>query len=91
MKLINKTKNPLQHSSLDEKAYIKIVTLNPNEVKDIENEIAKKWLAINGIEEYIDPEEAKAKDEAQKAEIAALKKELTKAKATKTTKAKATK
>ena len=77
MKLINKSRNPLLHSYLNEKKQIVTFILGVNEVKDVEDSLAQNWLKINGIEEFVSPEDAKAKDE----EIARLKAELDKQKA----------
>lgn len=79
MKLINKTMNTLQHGEH---------FLRVNAVEDIPEEIAKVWLKINGIEEYVEPADlAKLEKENEK-----LKKQLEAAKtATKITKAKTTK
>lgn len=87
MKLINKSQNPLLHSYLNEKKRLVSFVLGVNEVKDVEDSIAMQWLKINGVSEYVSPEEAKAKDE----EIAKLKAELAKAKTVKPAKAKTTK
>lgn len=79
MKLINKTMNTLQHGEH---------FLRVNAVEDIPEDIAKIWLKINGVEEYVEPADlAKLEKENEK-----LKKQLEAAKtATKTTKAKTTK
>ncbi len=69
MKLINKTKNAMQHG---------IHFLRVNEVADIPEEIAKIWLKINGIEEYAEPEDLKKLEK----ENEKLKKELEEAKKT---------
>lgn len=62
--------------------------LRVNAVEDIPEDIAKIWLKINGVEEYVEPADlAKLEKENEK-----LKKQLEAAKtATKTTKAKTTK
>ena len=77
MKLINKTKNTLQHGE---------EFLRVGEIKDIPEAIAKIWLKLDGIEEYVEPADlAKLEKENEK-----LKKQLEAAKKT-TTKGKAKK
>lgn len=80
MKLQNKTKNDLQHSSLDDKMHLEVVELKAGSIKDIPEKIAKVWLKIKGIVEYIEPAIAKAKENALLKEIEELKKENNKLK-----------
>lgn len=76
MKLENISKRTYQHSFLNKKKEVKILELQPKQVKDIPDEIAEVWLLSGEVREYIAPAEAKAKEEALKAENEALKREL---------------
>jgi hypothetical protein len=68
MKIQNNTKTTYIHDDLK---------LLPNgEVTEVKDEkIAKVWLTIDGIVEYVAPEDVKAEKEALEAEIEKLKKE----------------
>lgn len=86
MKIQNNTKTTYIHGDL---------RLPPNEITEVKDEkVAKIWLSIDGIVEYVAPEDVKAEKAALEAEIeklkaenAALKKATPKEeKATKTTK-----
>lgn len=83
MKVINKTKVTYQESTIDADGNVKFINLEPGKVAEVSNEIAEKWLKINGIEEFVDPEAAKAKENELKAEIEKLKAENTQLKAPK--------
>lgn len=83
MKLHNKTSNGYSHTVLkkvkvDGQEVTKPVkyTLNPGAVADIPNDIAKIWLKIKGIEEYVAPADLKEAESKAQAEIEALKKEV---------------
>lgn len=85
MKLINNSENGLMHT-LGDKVYF----LAKGATSEIPQDIAKIWLTIKGIKEYIEPKDLeKAKDEAKalKEEVKKLKEDIAKAKkTTKTTK-----
>lgn len=49
--------------------------LEPKETLTVPKEIAVIWLKIKGINEFVDPKEAKAKDEKAQKEKEALEKE----------------
>ena len=76
MKLENTTKSTLIHED---------IVLNAGEVKDIPQNIAKIWLKINGVKQYVNPVEVEKKEhqaaaklqEAEK-KIAELEKEIDK-------------
>ncbi len=76
MKLINNSTNPLAHGGYK---------LLKGEKKEVPDKIAKEWLKIPGVEEYIAPADLKkAQKEAEtkaKAEKEALEKELQSARA----------
>lgn len=86
MKLQNKSKHSYVHSFLDEKHKLVIIELKPNEIKEIPDDIAKKWLVSNEVVEYVAPIEAKN----LKNENEILKKELEKLKTEKVEKAEKT-
>lgn len=72
MKLYNKSGNGLQHVLVKD-GKMNTYTLPNGSTADIPEEIAEKWLKINGVEEYIAPadlekaaQEAKAKADAEK-------------------------
>lgn len=78
MKLINNSENGLMHS-LAGKMYF----LAKGATADIPQDIAKIWLRIKGIKEYIEPkdlEKAKVEAEALKEEVKKLKEDIAKAK-----------
>lgn len=83
MKLHNISNHPLQHSYLDEKMKLVSIEIKADEVKDIEEEIAKVWLKTGAVVEFVAPEDAKALNkeiEKLKAENAKLKVSKPKAK-----------
>ena len=80
MKVHNKAKNPYQHSYLDDKNNLHSVVINAGEIKEIPDDIAKIWVKMGDVVEFVDPAENKAKEEALKAEIEALKAENAKLK-----------
>lgn len=73
MKIQNNTQTTYIHGD---------IKLLPNgEVTEVKDEkIAKVWLTIDGIVEYVAPEDVKAEKAALEAEIAKLKKEIAKLK-----------
>ena len=78
-----------QESTIDKDGNVRTIDLKPEMVVEVDDKLAKKWLKINGIVEFVDPSEAKKEEEKLKAEIEQLKAENTKLKTTKkTTKAK---
>lgn len=83
MKLHNKSKHPYQHSYLDDKNNLQSIVLNVGEVKEIPDNIAKIWIKMGEIVEFVAPEDAKATEKALLAQIEALKAENQKLKATK--------
>lgn len=62
--------------------------LTPQEILEVPEEVAKIWLHIEGVVEYVAPIDLKAQKEAYEAEIAQLKAELAKAKEAKVAKKK---
>lgn len=86
MKLHNKSKHPFQHSHFDEKMELVSIEIGAGEVKDIDDEIAKVWLKTGEVVEFVEPVEAKAKEDELKAEIEKLKAENAKLKDSKKSK-----
>ena len=80
MKIVNKAKHPFQHSYLDEKLNLQIVEIGAGEIKDIDDEIAKVWLSTGKVAEYVEPKEAKEKENELLKEIEKLKAENAKLK-----------
>lgn len=76
----NISKRSYIHSRLDEKYNLVMLTLKPNEVKDIPDEVAKSWLKSDDVVEYVNPEDARKQEEQLKKENAELKKALEEAK-----------
>ncbi len=72
MKLENISRRTYQHSILNEKKGVEVIELKPKEVKDIPDEVGKKWLLTGEVREYIAPAEAKAKEAKAEAEKKAL-------------------
>lgn len=72
MKLQNKSKRSYVHSYFDKINKLVILKLQPGEIKEIPDEVAKKWLCSNEVIQYVAPQEAKA----LKAENDKLKKQL---------------
>lgn len=62
--------------------------LAPQEILEIPEKVAKIWLHIEGVVEYVAPIDLKAQKEVYEAEIAQLKAELAKAKEAKVAKKK---
>lgn len=90
----NISKRSYIHSRLDENYNLMMLTLKPDEVKDIPDEVAKSWLKSDDVVEYVNPEDARKQEEKLKKENAELKKALEEAKnepKAKTTKKKTTK
>lgn len=76
MKLQNKAKHAFQHSYMDAKQVLQIIEILPGEIKDIPEEVAKVWLKIGDVVEFVEPKEAKALEDENaklKAELAKLK------------------
>lgn len=80
MKLHNKSGHAFQHSQYDKNFNLVIVEIKAGEVKEIDDEIAKKWLATGQVVEYVAPQEAKAKEADLLKEIERLKAENAKLK-----------
>lgn len=76
----NISKRSYIHSRLDENFNLMMLTLKPDEVKDIPDEVAKSWLKSDDVVEYVNPEDARKKEEQLKKENAELKKALEEAK-----------
>lgn len=77
MKLHNKSGHAFQHSHYDKNFNLVIVEIKAGEVKEIDDEIAKKWLATGQVVEYVAPQEARALEDENKelkAKIAELEK-----------------
>ncbi len=88
MKLQNKNGNSFSHTvmkkvKVDGHEVTKPVTytLGAGAVADIPDDIAKIWLKINGVEEYVAPADLKKVEEEAKKELEALKKEADKLRA----------
>lgn len=82
MKLQNKNGNSFSHTvmkkvKVDGHEVTKPVTytLGAGAVADIPDDIAKIWLKINGVEEYVAPADLQKVEEEAKKELEALKKE----------------
>lgn len=75
MKLYNRTKMIYQESFIDKDGNVKFINLEPNKTVEVDEKLAEKWLKIDGVEEYIDPEKAKKEEAKLKAEIEQLKAE----------------
>lgn len=82
MKLQNKNGNSFSHTvmkkvKVDGHEVTKPVTytLGAGAVADIPDDIAKIWLKINGVEEYVAPADLKKVEEEAKKDLEALKKE----------------
>lgn len=82
MKLQNKNGNSFSHTvmkkvKVDGHEVTKPVTytLGAGAVADIPDDIAKIWLKISGVEEYVAPADLKKVEEEAKKELEALKKE----------------
>lgn len=80
MKIQNLSKHPFQHSYLDKSMKLVSVEIQPGEVKDIEDKIAKVWLKTGDVVEFVAPEDLKAKEEKLNKEIEKLKAENAKLK-----------
>ena len=91
MKIQNKAKHAFQHSYMDAKQVLQIIEIQPGEVKDIPEEVAKVWLKMDDVVEFVEPKEAKALEDENaklKAELEKLKKPVAKKPAAKKTAAK---
>lgn len=63
MRLYNKSERTYQHSYFDNKNQLVVLNLYPKTNNEIPDDIAKLWLATGEVVEYVDPQEAKAKQE----------------------------
>lgn len=81
MRVYNKSSRKYQHSEFNEKNKLVTIELPPKTDAEIPDEIAKKWLATGEVVEYVKPEDAKAKQAELEEEIAKLKAENEKLKA----------
>lgn len=81
MRLYNKSSRMYQHTYFDEKKVFHAINLLPKTDAEIPDEIAKKWLNTGEVVEYVKPEDAKAKQAELEEEIAKLKAENEKLKA----------
>lgn len=76
MKVYNKSQRTYQHSILDKVTKeVTLINLLPGQSIDIDDKIAKQWIATGEVVEYVDPEAAKKEKAALEAEIAKLKAE----------------
>lgn len=80
MKVQNKSKHPYQHSYYNEHMVLVSVEIQPGEIKEIEDKIAKVWIATGECVEFVAPEDLKAKEEKLNKEIEKLKAENAKLK-----------
>lgn len=76
MRVYNKSSRIYQHTYIDDKNVFHAINLNPKTDAEIPDDIAKAWLKTGEVVEYVEPEEAKAKEAALKEENAKLKAEL---------------
>lgn len=81
MKVKNISKQRYCHSRLDENFKLELLTVEPNEIKEVPDIVAENWLKSGGVIQYIEPVEVKQLEN----ENEALKKELETLKAVKTT------
>lgn len=88
MRVYNKSSRKYQHSEFNEKNKLVTIELLPKTDAEIPDEIAKKWLKTGEVVEYVKPEDAKAKQAELEEEIAKLKAENEKLKASQAKKAK---
>lgn len=79
MKIKNISKQRYCHSKLDENYRLEILTVEPNETKEVPNNVAEIWLKTGDIVQYVEPKEVKQLEN----ENEALKKELEQLKNTK--------
>lgn len=76
MKVYNKSQRTYQHSIVDKVTKeVTLINLLPGQSIDIDDKIAKQWIATGEVVEYVDPEAAKKEKAALEAEIAKLKAE----------------
>lgn len=76
----NNSKRNYVHSKLDEQYRLILLTLRPQEIKEIPDNVAKSWIKSGDVEEYVDPQIAKKEQKKIEQENKALKKELQKLK-----------
>ena len=81
MRVYNKSSRKYQHSEFDEDNKLITIELPPKTDAEIPDEIAEKWLKTGEVVEYVKPEDAKAKQAELEEEIAKLKAENEKLKA----------
>lgn len=76
MKVYNKSQRTYQHSIVDDNTKeVSLISLLPGKSIEIDDKIAKQWIATGEVVEYVDPEAAKKEKAALEAEIAKLKAE----------------
>lgn len=76
MKVYNKSQRIYQHSVINKTTKeVSLINLLPGKSIEIDDKIAKQWIATGEIVEYIDPEAAKKEKTALEAEIVRLKAE----------------
>lgn len=88
MRLYNKSSRMYQHTYFDKKNKFHAINFMPKTDAEIPDDIAKAWLKTGEIVEYVKPEEAKAKQAELEEEIAKLKAENEKLKASQAKKVK---
>lgn len=81
MRVYNKSSRKYQHSEFNKDNKLVTIELLPKTDAEIPDEIAKKWLKTGEVVEYVKPEDAKAKQAELEEEIAKLKAENEKLKA----------
>lgn len=81
MRVYNKSSRKYQHSEFDKDNKLITIELPPKTDAEIPDKIAKKWLKTGEVIEYVKPEDAKAKQAELEEEIAKLKAENEKLKA----------
>ena len=77
MKVKNISKQRYCHSRLDENFKLELLTVEPNEIKEVPDNVAENWLKSGGVIQYIEPVEVKKlenENEALKKELEQLKK-----------------
>lgn len=81
MRVYNKSSRKYQHSEFNKDNKLVTIELLPKTDAEIPDEIAKKWLKTGEVVEYVKPEDAKAKQAELEEDIAKLKAENEKLKA----------
>lgn len=75
MLLKNNTKSKFVHSYFNENYKLQMLILEPKRTLEVPEDVAKSWLKVPGIEEYIEPSKIKEKEEKLIKEIEKLKEE----------------